>query len=252
MNSFRKDLVLSYGPIQTLVNLHTVKKPSQRAQTRSVCPEHNIPLKQRLFCTECNHNVDNPAKFVDTNAGWREVVRGSEPKEPSEKALSMTLVPAEELAGFVTLGNQYYCEPSSEHFKAQWVILRDAIKSGKYAFVLKGVLRSGPKKLYRLVVHNNYLMLEELEFPENLKDALEPVDHKVDKETRDLFAQFLKTHVGSVDDLDLADESTRVYNEWAESGKPVEMKKDEGLAELTDAVASVKSLQDLLRESIAS
>lgn len=248
MASYRKELLLTVGPLQVAVDLQSVKKPSQRGELKTLCDEHTVPLRQRMFCEAGEHIVTSPVKGVETSDGWRVVESDTRPKEESSKALNLTIVAATEIVGFLPTGNAYYCEPSNKHWEPLWLALRDTVKSNKYAFLTKGALRTGPVNFYMLTVHEDYLVLTEVEYPENIKAIPGPIDTKNDRETTNMFKQFVEKSVVPLKKFDLADTFTVTFNEWLQTGRNVVV--DSGGDSVTAAAQASKSLKEALMDAL--
>ena len=245
MGSYRKGLLLSLGSIiQVQVDLQTVV-PTQRSGLRILCPEHHQPLKQSYNCPE-GHPVERWVKGKQTADGWQIPKEDEKPEFDADQAFDLVPVPADQLEAHTFAGKSiYYCQPTNTVSHEAWAVLRKILAKGKIALVTKGALRRGAKKLWRIDVFRDYLVLRDIEFPENIRAVPEQVDVKIPKATHDLVNQFIDNLMVSWDTLDTTDETRQQVEAWIAAGEAVAA-DTKSMAGLDDAVGAVISLQDAL------
>ncbi len=155
MAAYKKDLILSIGPIQTTVNLHTVQSSSGPSR-KIICPDHLVPLSQQYVCKEDdNHRTfswGECAYGIETPEGFRVLMDEDKPQLELTNELALIPVPAQEIRDNTFEGDSmYYCQPSSKASALTWTILNRQLKTGKVAFMTRGCLRRNSKeKLWKL------------------------------------------------------------------------------------------------------
>ena len=227
MASYRKNLTLSLGPISTSVDLETVA-PKVKTGLNRICPEHSVKLSQKYQCPGTGTADEHTVTWGSWNVG-REGADGfvvvDVDKKPSVEGvggLSLTPVPKKGLEASTLEGEgMYYAVPSTEHAQATWAIFRKLV-AGKTTLVARGALRKGVEKLWKITTFDDYLVLREVIFPENLKPSPEAVGTKVDKETYDLVNQFVENLSTDWDDFDSSDTMAARMEEWMSNGTTVE------------------------------
>lgn len=251
MPAYKKNLLLQIGPIQTAVDLHTVKPSQSQSSVRRLCPEHKVPLSQQYVCTEDdNHKTfawGEWASGVQTPDGWRIVRESERPSVAASDVLTLIPVPASEVRDQTFEGeNIYYCQPSSEPSKLTWTILNRQMQSGKVVFLARGALRQGRAKLWKLELFRGYPVLREILFPENLKPTPETEPMKIDKETQTLVAKFIEASMSSWDDVDTTDDFKAKFDQWVAAGDAVQVKD----APTSGTTQSVEEMMAGLKESV--
>ncbi len=249
--SYRKNLLLSLGPIQVAVNLLPVL-PTVKSDTHRYCPDHHIRLNQQYVCLNLDekdpHNViyGEWVLGADTADGFKLVDQDTKPKVDRTDALTLTPVPAKEIEANTIEGPAiYYCQPSSAVGHQAWAIIHKVVKTGKTALITKGALRSGREKLWRITTFRGYIVLREIVFPDNITDTPENVDFKVDAATAKLVSEFVDNLTTSWEDVDTTDDMEDRVTAWLESGESIERPEGE-----TKEVTTGQSGEDL-KASIA-
>lgn len=240
MSSYRKNLILSLGPIQASVDLDTVA-PTVKSSFHRYCPEHKARITQLSQCPDGEHVVGWGEWILgaETAEGLKFVDEGDKPEVPRTDALTLTPVPAKELNDASLLGStMYYCKPSTEMAGQTWAILYRLLKGGKTALITRGALRKNSEKLWRVTLFRDYIVLREVLFPENIKDAPDPVATKVDKATLGLVTQFVDGLMTSWDEFDTTDTMKAKTDEWLLKGTSFEAAetKEEPTLDLTAAL----------------
>ena len=226
MSSYRKNLILSLGPIQASVDLATVA-PAQKSNIHRFCPDHKVQLRQKYSCDgpEGEHTVEwgNWMLGAETVEGLKVVREEEKPKVARADALTLSPIPAKDLDASTFSGTtMYYCTPSTEMAGQTWVIIYKLLKGGKTAFITRGALRANSEKLWRLDLFRDYLVLREVVFPDVIKDVPDPVDIKVDKATQDLVTQFVDGLMTSWDKFDSTNTMKNKMDTWMLSGETIE------------------------------
>lgn len=91
------------------------------------------------------------------------------------------------------------------------------------ALIAKAALRKGNRKLWRLEVFRDYLILRELTFPEEIRGTPERIDATVPRDMMKLVKQFTEQMMTPWDKVDVTDESKPLVEQWIDSGELVEM-----------------------------
>jgi len=231
--SYRKNLLLSLGPIQAAVNLLPVL-PSIKSDTHRYCAEHHIRLNQHYVCLnvegEDSHGVEWNTWVLgaDTADGFKLVDADTKPKVDKTDALTLTPVPAREIEANTIEGSAiYYCQPSTAAGHQAWAIIHKVVKNGKTALITKGALRAGREKLWRVTTFRGYLVLREIVFPSTITDTPENVDFKVDAPTAKLVAEFVDNLMTSWEDVDTMDNMEERITTWLESGESIDRPEGE-------------------------
>jgi non-homologous end joining protein Ku len=228
------------GPIQASVDLDTVA-PTTKSNVHRYCPEHKARISQFYQCPDGEHVVGwgEWVLGAETAEGLKFVEEASKPEVARNDSLTLTPVPAKELNNTSLLGStMYYCKPSTETAGQTWAILYRLLKGGKTALITRGALRKNSEKLWRVTLFRDYIVLREVLFPENIKDAPDPVDTKVDKATFGLVTQFVDGLMSSWDEFDTTDTMKAKTNEWLLKGTTFEAAevKEEPTLDLTAAL----------------
>jgi non-homologous end joining protein Ku len=81
--------------------------------------------------------------------------------------------------------------------------------------------------MWRVTVFRDYLVLQELIFPDQITDTPEKVDFKVDAATTKLVGEFVENLMTSWDDLDTTDTMEERIEKWLVSGEIIERPEGE-------------------------
>lgn len=247
MGSYKKGLLLSLGLVKVQVDLHSTKASNQSPFKR-LCPKHEATTKNRIWCEEGDHEVTfaDAISGAPVSGGYRIVTKTSKPEFLASEELELTPVPVTELeAATYPSGGTYYCQPSAPTTEA-WAVFRAVLAKRKVAFVAKGQIRSGQQKLWRLNLINDYLVLQELAYPENVRATPEVVDTKVSREHLKLMQSLVDAATVGFDKLDTADANAPRIAEWIASGEL----KTVADTSIDDAAAQVLDLKEALAQSV--
>lgn len=248
MPAFKKQLLLQIGPIQTAVDLHTVKEAAETS-IRRVCPDHLIPLKQRVVCEE-DEKVFGWGEWADAVPGpdgWRVVHKSEKPSVDASSSLTLIPMAAQDVRDNTFEGeNMYYCKPSSEPFTLTWHILNRAMKPGKTLFMARGALRAGREKLWKYELFRGYPILREVVFPDAIKPQPDTdMDFKIDKETQNLVSTFIDSTMSSWDQIDTTDSFKAAFDKWVGAGNLVQVKAES--PDTTNVEDMIKNLQNAVK-----
>lgn len=261
MASYRKGLVLSLGLVNVAVDLYAVR-PSTRSSFNRICPEHKTKLGQRLICDggEEEHTVTIAEALSGMPHGnvMKVVTPISKPTFPKDSGFTLTPVPAKDLASASFKENSiYYCQPSGPEWEDAWSVFRSVLNKGKVAFVTKGAIRDGRQKLWRLDSFNNYLVLTEMVYPQEIR-ALPGDGHagasgrgvpgKPSREALTMMETLVKLQLTPWDEFDSTDANEARLAEWLEGAELVT------IAEPTqeDNEGNVMSVSEALKLSVAA
>lgn len=221
-SSYRKGLTLSLGSvIQTQVDLFSVVPSQQRDSLHRMCPTHKVRLVQAHKCPEGDHEVASTEWVMGRENGsvLQIAPATAKPQVEAQDVLELKPVPASEVNASTFEGNGiYYAKPSAATSQA-WLALQAILEKGKIALIAKGAFRRGSDKLWRLQVFNGYLVLREIVFPEDIREAPEPLDTKLEKGTLTLVEQYLEGLITSWDKIDTTNRSREELQKWLESGE---------------------------------
>jgi non-homologous end joining protein Ku len=247
MGSYKKGLLLSLGLVKVQVDLHSATADNQSPFKR-LCPEHKSLTKNRIWCEEGDHQVlfQDAISGAPTADGYRLVHKGDKPEFLASPELELTPVPAVELEEHTyPSGGTYYCLPSAPTAEA-WAVFRAVLAKRKIAFVAKGQIRNGQQKLWRLMLVNNYLTLQEITYPENVRATPEVVNVKPSREHLRLMQSLVDQATVSFTDMDLTNDNAPLIAKWIASGelKAVSDSKVEPVA------AQILDLKEALAKSV--
>lgn len=257
MAAYKKDLILSIGPIQTTVNLHTVQSSSGPSR-RIICPDHLVPLSQQYVCEEDdNHRTFSWGEWaygMETPEGFRVLKDEEKPQPEPTNELALIPVPAQEIRDNTFEGDSmYYCQPSSKASALTWTILNRQLKTGKVSFMTRGCLRRNSKeKLWKLELFRGYPVLREIAFPDNLKpepDAEIAEDVTVDKPTQKLVSEFIDASMSTWDDVDTTDTWQEQFEEWINDSEIVRPNVSEESATKQSPEDLIKGLQEAVKNA---
>ena len=247
MSSYRKELLLTLGPISTQVDLHTVKE-GERSDLRRLCPEHHQPVQQAYTCPEGGHKVTQWVTGQPTAGGWI-VVPDDRPQFEADDSLTLIPVPAVDLEANTFYGDAiYYAQPSSVASHLGWSVLKKVTETKKVALVAQAALRRGGKKLWHVTLFRDYLVMRELVFPEAIKGTPEQISVTVDRATQKLVSDFVNALLVPWDQFDTTDERRAKIEAWIASGELVAVKPTK-VQEHTGRPMNVIDLQTALRNA---
>lgn len=246
--AYRKEIALTIGPINTLVNLYTVVPGKGKSQTvKWICADHKTPVKQQYICPEDEKVFEwgTWSQAVKTPDGWKLVDPEARPTlEEASKVLELQPVATSDIGDNSFEGESvYWLEPSNEASMQTWSILVKQLKTRNIVFLTRGGFSKGGKeKLWKVELFRNFPVLRELRFPETITDPPEAEPVRVDKETTDLVKQFIDSRMATWEDIDTTDNLQAQFEKWVASGKEVKV------AELDDDSKPRQSPEDLIAQ----
>jgi non-homologous end joining protein Ku len=227
------------------VNLYSVIPSSKGNKRRTLCAEHKVPVRQAYYCPADDERDPATIKAVEVTKG-NYVIPETEPKEiPASDGIDFVAVPTVELDQLtISTDSLYYLQPHKTAVKA-WEILYRLTRDAKVTLLGRAALRSGTSKIYRLVVFNDYLVLQAVEFPEHIREAPDREKTTVEKTLMGQAKKVLEAITVSVDDVDLTDEGLRRFLETTETGERVSI-----TPESTTSEGEPIDLMDALKQSV--
>lgn len=250
MGSYRKGLMLSLGLVTTQVDLHSVAEP-KRSPLHRYCAEHHARLEQQYICKAEGEVVSDYVQGAEGPSTIRLVEKDDKPEFLKDEKLELTPVPVKDLeAHTFPQGGMYYCQPSSAATSEAWSLFKQVLDKHKTAFIAQGSLRNGERKLWRLMVFNDYLVLQELRYPE----AARPVPGvqwgsefstlpKPSREHSKLMNQLVEQAAKPWGDVNLNDPNKEQWDKWMRGA--IEIDRTD-----TKEETPVVSMMDALRASI--
>lgn len=245
MQSYRSGFQLNLGLMSVPVNLYSVIPSNKGSKRKTLCAEHRVPIRMAYICPEDDERDPETVKAVEVTKG-NYVIPETEPEEvPASDGIDFMAVPADELDQItVATDTLYYLQPHKTATKA-WEILYRLTRDAKATLVGRAALRSGTSKIYQLVVFNDYLVLQALEFPEHIREAPEREKITVERDLMGQAKKVLDAITVNVDDVDLSDEGLRRFLETTESGERVSITPT-----ATTSEGDPINLMDALKQSI--
>lgn len=246
MQSVRSGFVLNFGLVTIPVDMYSVI-PSKKSERRTLCGEHKTPIKQAYVCPvdDKRINRDDTVKGVEVTKGNYAIIE--EPEEiPANDGIELVAVPTDDLRqATVTGSTMYYLSPSTTSLKA-WEILFRIAKDKKRTLIGQTAIRVNSRKIYQLVIFNDFLVLQELVFPESIRPAPDIVHPAVEKALMAQAKEVLNATQIPWDVFDAEDEGLRRFRERLEGAVPVTTQaapeSGENVVDLMDALkASVKA-----------
>ncbi len=222
MSAYRSGFQLNLGLMTVPVNLYAVIPSKKRSSTHTLCAEHKVRIKQVYQCPEDEALSPDTVKAVEVSKGNYVIPEVQEVDEiPAEDGIQIVAVPTNMVEQTtITTDKLYYLEPHRTAQKA-WEILFRLAKDSKRTLIGQTTLRAGTRKMYRLAVFNDYLVMQALEFPEHIRDAPERDSVTVEKALMDQAKQVLNAIEIPWEDLDTTDEGLRRFLETSGTGEQV-------------------------------
>jgi DNA end-binding protein Ku len=205
------------------------------------------PIKQAYICPVDDARIDrdNTVKGVEVTKGNYATIE--EPDEIlADDGIELVAVPSTDLDQATVPGStMYYLSPSTTSLKA-WEILFRLAKDKKRTMIGQTAIRKNSRKMYRLVIFNDFLVLQELVFPEHIRQAPDIVHPTVEKKLMDEAKRVLNATEIPWDKFDADDEGLKRFRERLEGAVPVtsEAKPEDS--------GNVVDLMDALRQSVAA
>ena len=225
MGTYR-NIPITLGPVTLYAALSSAFDKSNSG-LKMVCPEHDSFVHQELKCDEGDHLVNRfeTRRGIVTEDGLR--ILASVPKHEATEKLVMTPIPAAELESNTVPGDSIYYVKVKEKSggQDQWLIFDELVRDKKTAYVVKAALRKGRESLYRLTIFNGYLALQQIRFPESVREHPEKPSTNTPKKTIKEYVSLAKQLSNATevdwDKFDSSDEFEKKMNEAIASGELV-------------------------------
>ena len=247
MSAYRSGFQLNLGLMTVPVNLYSVIPSKKGNSTHTLCAEHKVRIKQVYQCPEGEELSPETVKAVEVTKGNYVVPEVQDiPEIPAEDGIQIVAVPTDMVdATTVPTNTLYYLEPHQTAHKA-WEILYRLAKDRKRTLLGQTTLRANSRKIYRLTVFNEYLVMQALEFPEHIREAPERSAVTVEKALMDQAKAVLDAIEVPWDTVDTSDEALRRFQEIAQTGEKVTT------ATTTEPSGDPIDLMEALKQSVAA
>lgn len=251
MNSVRKGFVLSLGPISVATRLYSVIPSNKGSRNRLLCAQHKEPVKQKYVCSVDGKvlEYDDIVKGVEVSSGTFKVYSETEaPEIEPADGFDFTPVPAADFHNACLPGSQLYYLQLDGIGAQAWELLYRLAQDSKRVLVAKGALRKNQPKLYRLTTFNDFLVLQEFVFPEDVRKAPERDPVTLGRDMLKVAKQFLDAAEVEWEKFDAADDRRVAFQEWLEAHSEtvtVSEPTDDNVQE-----SNVVDLMDALKKSV--
>lgn len=247
MQSVRSGFVLNFGLVTIPVDMYSVI-PSKKSGARILCKEHQVPIQQAIWCpTEDKRiNREDTVKGVETTKGKFALIEAPE-EVPADDGIELVAVPTEDLEqATVTGSTMYYLAPTPLSLQA-WEVLYRIAADKKRTMIGQTAIRKNSRKIYRVTRFNDFLVLQEVVFPEHIRTAPEVEHPTVPKDMMAMAKDVLEAKSISWESFDAEDEGLKRFRERLEGAVPV---TPEG--QPAHAGENVVDLMDALKASVAA
>ena len=253
MSSYRTGISLNVGPMTLIADMQTVVPSAQKTSMKLVCPTHKSFVHQVYECDAEEHQItyQEALRGVETEKGVRVVPQETIPQVEKSEALSFVGVPLESLeANTISTGKMYYVSPSKKGGNGDmWNVLHELVSSEETAFVTQGALRKGRATIFRLTLFQDYLTIQALAFPDNIREAPVVPEIGEDKTTLKQWTTAAQSFAAATavkwSEFDTEDEYEKGLLGLLETGELVEQEETDTD---TSAAAQIAELQALVKE----
>jgi DNA end-binding protein Ku len=238
---------LNLGLLSIPVNLYAVIPSNKGKERRTLCAKHKVPIRQAFLCPEDDELHPETVKAIEVSKGSYVIPDVEEPEEiPADNGIQFMAVPTKDIEqATITTDKLYYLQPHATAVKA-WEILYRLAGQSKLTLLGQAALKANSKKIYRLTVFNDYLVLQALEFPEHIREAPERQSVTVEKQLMDQAKQVLAAIEVPWDDVDTTDEGLRRFQALTEKGERIQVGPQATDPKGGDPI----DLMDALRQSV--
>jgi DNA end-binding protein Ku len=256
MQSVRAGYVLNFGVVTIPVDLFSVIPSSKKGGTRLLCKEHTTPIKQVFQCPIDEELKPEIVKGFEVTKGNFAILpeEDTDSEEiPADTGINLVAVPTRDLNQATVPGSAlYYLQPNEVAVKA-WEILFRVVKSSKLTLIGQSALRKNSRKIFRLVLFNDYLAMQEIAFPEHVRSAPEVFHPKVEKALMDMAKTVLDAMTIGWDEFDAEDAGFAAFRERITGLTPVASQektpRGDNVVDLMDALkASVEATKQKARK----
>lgn len=246
ISSYRSGFQLNLGLLSVPVSLYSVIPSSKGKERRTLCAEHKVPIRQAYICPEDDELGPETIKAIEVTKGNYVIPEVEEPEEiPADDGISFVAVPTEDLERATIATNMlYYLQPHTTGVKA-WEILYRLASQNKLTMIGQCALKANSRKIYRLGVFNDYLVLQALEFPEHIREAPERDSVTIEKKLMDQAKAVLSAIEVPWEDVDVTDEGLRRFQALAEKGERINLRPM-----TTDTKGEPIDLMEALKQSV--
>jgi len=242
---------ISFGMVAIPVRLYLATE-SKSVSFRLLCPNDLQPIRNRRWCT-----------VEDKEIGWNDVVRGYEvgkgeyvviddsdlealPLNTTHTIDIVEFCPDEEIEAGVYLKSAYFLEPEKVGVKP-YALLRAALRETGKVAIGKIAFRDR-EHLCRLALHQNGLLLNTLNWPDEIRDAGEL---EIPQDGADIHQRELDMAVMLVENLSAHFDPQRHHDEYREAllavveakleNRPIERLAAPEPSKVTDLMAALKA-----------
>ena len=242
---------ISFGMVAIPVRLYLATE-SKSVSFRLLCPNDHTPIRNKRWCP-----------LEDKEIGWNEAVRGYEvgkdeyvviqdddldqlPLNTTHTIEIVEFCPDEEIESGLYLKSAYYLEPEQVGVKP-YVLLRRALEQTGKVAIGKIALRDR-EHLCRLALHENGLLLNTLNWPDEIRSSLEL---SLPQDGADIHDRELDMAVMLVENLSAHFDPERYRDEYREAllkvveaklaDQPVERLPEREPTKVTDLMAALKA-----------
>jgi len=233
------------GPLAAPLDLFTVAPDNRDRALKRLCRTHVHPAHQQMWCDKNEpHQIEDEVKGRQNLDGeWQLVEEGERPSFEGVKKLDF--VPTDRTEAerdLVLTGKMYYCAPGKDAPEDLWVLLTHLVTSKKHVLLAKGNFRkAATQPIWKLGLFRGYLVLQQVVFPSEVREAPPAPDIKLAKNLKDLGAQFLESANVAWDEFDATDEGQELFNEWLNSGSSVASEKPKARKPVADLQAQLQA-----------
>ncbi len=182
------------------------------------------PINQVYICPVDDEQKPETVKGIEQGKGKFILPREEDSETCIEKdeGVSLVAVPTDELRrATVTTDKLYYLTPHKSEALETWEVLFRLAQDKKRTLIGQTALRKNSRKIYQLVVFNDYLTLQEIEFPEHIREAPEATHPKVSKALMAVAKQVLSAKTIDWAEFDASDEGLKRFRERIDSGETI-------------------------------
>lgn len=225
MNAYRSGFQLTIGLMSVPVNLYSVIPSSKGKERHTLCAEHKVRIKQAYQCPEDGELNPATVKAVEVTKGTYVIPEVTEPEEiPASKGIDLVAVPTNDLEkATIPTNSLYYLHPNPTAQKA-WEVLYRLAQNSKLTLLGQAALRANSQKIYRLIVFNDYLVMQALEFPEHIREAPDKESVTVEKVLMDQAKQLMEAITVPWVSVDTTDEGLQRFLAITDKGERVDLR----------------------------
>jgi non-homologous end joining protein Ku len=244
--SYRSGFQLNLGLLSVPVSLYAVIPSSKGKERRTLCATHKVPIRQAYLCPEDEELNPETVKAIEVTKGNYVIPEVEEPEEiPADDGISFVAVPTEDMEhATIATDKLYYLQPHVTGVKA-WEILYRLASQNKLTLIGQAALKANSRKIYRLTVFNDYLVLQALEFPEHIREAPDRDSVIIEKKLMDQAKQVLSAIEVPWEKVDVTDEGLRRFQALTEAGERIHVGPT-----TTDKQGEPIDLMEALKQSV--